>query len=320
MLDSIRDPYYNNDLQDAFVPQASHFNNFDDHVDLYAFNRLPSNNFGTPERGNDEFITNNHFANLQPADHTSGSQQCTSIFSSNDHQINENLVAAHEQPFFQEQIPDMDPDTQAAIEHVYHAIVPNISSLDSPYDAYSTSESDRSVHLQLNTGKKFCFDSEEEFISQESEETQKKKSNPQNHRRNCPGLIFNKVRVNCIARIEEDCKLSQEDFDRLRYIEIIIRASIQNEKQGQDFLAFLKALQSKRKTWKNIEDNLKGHALFGSILLKCIDGFLSSEGQEDFDDWLTHGRLKTSEDVIKNDKGWFRDQFRAKFGRMFPRV
>lgn len=64
-----------------------------------------------------------------------------------------------------------------------------------------------------------------------------------------------------------------------------------NKTDRERLLTFLEGYQKNWKTWNTIQNFLKTNTKYGGILLDVVLQFFGPDGLDDFNDWLTSGKM-----------------------------
>lgn len=124
----------------------------------------------------------------------------------------------------------------------------------------------------------------------DDDKAQKKvpKKKAQNRIKNIPGLIMQRVRSSIKTYFTRNPRFEKQER-RLTYVEKVLGAMSKAEKDK--ILAFLDQYQKNWKTWNTIQKYLQTNPKCGAILLDVVLEFFGNEGLEDFNDWLTSGKM-----------------------------
>lgn len=114
------------------------------------------------------------------------------------------------------------------------------------------------------------------------------KKKAQNRIKNIPGLIMQRVRSGIKSYFARSPKFPAKD-KRLVYIEKVLDNISKQDKER--LAAFLETYQKNWKTWNTIQQYLHSDPRMGGIMLDTVMGFFQEDGLEDFNDWLTSGKM-----------------------------
>lgn len=130
----------------------------------------------------------------------------------------------------------------------------------------------------------------EKCHANDDEKAQKKvpKKKAQNRIKNIPGLIMQRVRSSIKTYFTRNPRFEKQER-RLTYVEKVLGTMSKPEKDK--ILAFLDQYQKNWKTWNTIQKYLQTNPKCGAILLDVVLEFFGNEGLEDFNDWLTSGKM-----------------------------
>lgn len=139
------------------------------------------------------------------------------------------------------------------------------------------------VKTNCKCGEK-CHSNEDDKGAQKK--VPKKKA--QNRIKNIPGLIMQRVRSSIKTYFTRNPRFEKQE-KRLSYVEKVLGGMAKPEKDK--ILAFLDQYQKNWKTWNTIQKYLQTNPKCGAILLDVVLEFFGNEGLEDFNDWLTSGKM-----------------------------
>jgi hypothetical protein len=114
------------------------------------------------------------------------------------------------------------------------------------------------------------------------------KKKAQNRIKNIPGLVMQRVRSSIKGYFTLSPKLEKQE-KRLVYVDKVL--STLNKSDKEKLLTFLEGYQKNWKTWNTIQNFLQTNPKYGGILLDVVLGFFGQDGLEDFNDWLTSGKM-----------------------------
>jgi len=133
------------------------------------------------------------------------------------------------------------------------------------------------------------------------------KKKAQNRIKNIPGLVVQRVRSSIKNYYTLNPKIDKHER-RLGYVHKVL--SNLNKSDKERLLAFLEAYLKNWKTWNTIQKYLHSDLKYGGILLDVVLEFFGDEGKEDFDDWLTGGKMGEKSKAAVTE---LKDRIRTKF-------
>lgn len=139
------------------------------------------------------------------------------------------------------------------------------------------------------------------------------KKKAQNRIKNIPGLIMQRVRSGIKSYFARNPKLEIKE-KRLRYVEKVLDSTSKQEKEK--LAAFLESYQKNWKTWNTIQLYLQSDPRIGRIMLDVVMGFFQEDGQEDFNDWLTSGKMSEKSKIAVMD---LKERIGTKFSKLLLR-
>jgi len=114
------------------------------------------------------------------------------------------------------------------------------------------------------------------------------KKKAQNRIKNIPGLVVQRVRSSIKNYLSLNPKLDKHER-RLGYVDKVLVHVSKTDRER--LLTFLENYQKNWKTWNTIQNFLKTDTKYGGILLDVVLQFFGPDGLDDFNDWLTSGKM-----------------------------
>ena len=136
------------------------------------------------------------------------------------------------------------------------------------------------------------------------------KKKAQNRIKNIPGLIVQRVRSSIKNYLSLNPKLDKQER-RLGYVDKVLVNVNKNDRDR--LLAFLEGYQKNWKTWNTIQNFLKTNTKYGAILLDVVLQFFGPDGNDDFNEWLTSGKMGQKSKVAVTE---MKDKIGAKFSKI----
>jgi hypothetical protein len=136
------------------------------------------------------------------------------------------------------------------------------------------------------------------------------KKKAQNRIKNIPGLIVQRVRSSIKNYLSLNPKLDKHER-RLGYVDKVLVNVNKNDRDR--LLAFLEGYQKNWKTWNTIQNFLKTNTKYGAILLDVVLQFFGPEGNDDFNEWLTSGKMGQKSKIAVTE---MKDKIGAKFSKI----
>jgi len=149
---------------------------------------------------------------------------------------------------------------------------------------------------------------DEENSPQSEKKVPKKKA--QNRIKNIPGLIVQRVRSSIKNYLSLNPKLDKHER-RLGYVDKVLVNVNKNDRDR--LLAFLEGYQKNWKTWNTIQNFLKTNTKYGAILLDVVLQFFGPDGNDDFNEWLTSGKMGQKSKIAVTE---MKDKIGAKFSKI----
>jgi hypothetical protein len=140
------------------------------------------------------------------------------------------------------------------------------------------------------------------------------KKKAQNRIKNIPGLIMQRVRSSIKAYFARNPKLEHKDR-RLAYIEKILDNTTRQEKER--LVAFLETYQKNWKTWHTIQVYLQTNQRSGEIMLDIVLEFFREDGLQDFNEWMTSGKMSEKSKAAVNE---LKERIGQKFSRLLSKT
>ena len=123
----------------------------------------------------------------------------------------------------------------------------------------------------------------------------------QNLKKNFPVSIALRVRESSLKYLDYNYQ-NQEHI--IFYLANLIQMKLPTHSERKAYKDFLMEVRFSGKTYQAIKEQFKDHVNYMEVFLACIIGFLSDDGQNDFEDWLKSNKKmhESNKQLLRKDK------------------
>jgi hypothetical protein len=123
----------------------------------------------------------------------------------------------------------------------------------------------------------------------------------QNLKKNFPVSIALRVRESSLKYLDYNYQ-NQEHI--IFYLANLIQMKLPTSSERKAYKDFLMEVRFSGKTYQAIKEQFRDYASFMEVFLACIVGFLSDDGQNDFEDWLKSNKKmhESNKQLLRKDK------------------
>lgn len=134
------------------------------------------------------------------------------------------------------------------------------------------------------------------------------KKKAQNRIKNFPGLVVQRVKSTIKMYVSTKQQRGEVTNPRMSYVAKVVDSMEAGQKN--QFISFIDKYQKNWKTWNTIQTFLNMDPKLGRILLSVVMEFFGEEGNEDFKDWITSGKMgEKSKDTVMSMKTHIANKF-----------